>query len=83
MSSRGRVSTASFKAPPGAKQMIRGGARYISAAALAERWSSSLPAIYRMVERAEIASLRVGERSVRILLSSVEKYEQEHTVGSA
>ena len=60
-----------------------GDARHISAAALAQRWAVSLPAIYRMIERAEIASLKIGTRSVRIPLSAVEKYEQEHTIGTA
>lgn len=60
-----------------------GDARHISAAALAQRWSVSLPAIYRMIERTEIASLKIGTRSLRIPLTAVEKYEKEHTVGSA
>ncbi|MBC5800294.1 MAG: excisionase family DNA-binding protein [Candidatus Eremiobacteraeota bacterium] len=40
----------------------------------------SLPAIYRLIERGEIGSLRIGERSVRVPLSAVEQYEQTHTV---
>lgn len=59
----------------------RSAAAHISATALAQRWCVSLPAIYRMIERGELASLRIGVRSVRILLSAVEKYEREHTIG--
>ncbi len=56
---------------------------HMSATQLARRWSVSLPAIYRLIERAEIASLKIGVRSVRIPLSAIEKYELEHTVGEA
>ncbi len=56
---------------------------YISANELARRWAMSLPAIYRLCERGVLETCRIGERSIRISVASVEKYERDHTVGAA
>ncbi len=58
------------------------GKTYVDAHYLSARWGISLAASYRIMER-DLACLRAGDRSVRVDLDEVERYERERTAGGA
>jgi excisionase family DNA binding protein len=49
--------------------------RYLTVSQLSERWSISLAHGYRLLERSELPSLRIGA-AVRVPLQAVEEYER-------
>jgi excisionase family DNA binding protein len=54
---------------------------YMTVKKLSQRWSISLPHAYKMIDRGEIPSLRVG-CAVRVPIDAVEKFERNQ-LGSA
>ena len=51
--------------------------RLLTADAIAQRWSVSRRAVYRLLERDELPSIVIGERCVRVPIEAVERYESE------
>jgi excisionase family DNA binding protein len=49
--------------------------RYLTVPQLAQRWSVSLAHAYRVVDRGELPSMRVGQ-AIRIPIEAVEKHER-------
>ena len=49
---------------------------YLTVNELAERWTISVPAAYRVVERGDVKSIRFGN-SIRLPVVEVEKYERQ------
>ena len=55
--------------------------KLLKAETIAARWSVSRREIYRLVERGDLPSIVIGERSVRVPLAAVENYEKERLRG--